>query len=193
MAISNVGINDFENAIIVIENIISQFSKSYVGYWLKGYIFHLQNNTKDVITNYNIALSYTPERSFERCLVLRSRSGFYLSEGNWNKVLSDAEDALECDAPDDFHNSIKINKSLALEKLGYKEEAKEIIEQILPDIYLDYYLAAAFAFLKNKEKMLEELKKAITRDSLVRLIAKVDSKFSGYRDDPDFKKIISEK
>ena len=139
--------------------------------------------------SYSEALKYTAERSKAQDRIFSNRSNAHLIAGNWKEALSDVEKALQIDPEDSV---AVLNKCIALKKLGREEEAKDIIQGILPEIEEDYYRACAFAVLGEKKKMLKELEVAIEEDSGKRVDAKFDPDFADYRDDPDFRKLVYE-
>jgi tetratricopeptide (TPR) repeat protein len=182
---------DFVKALRTSEDIIKQFPKSYVGYKLKGHVLgSFLMKPKKAIRLFNKAWRLSINNSVAQVDVLCSRSNNYLQLENWKKALSDAEKGLRINSGD---STLILNKALALEKLGRKDDVKKLIEKILPIIEADYERAIAYARLGDKTNMLKKLTKAINDFPANRVRAKFDPDFLDFRDDPEFKKIIEKK
>jgi len=177
----------FEDALKMSERMIKKDSDDFRGYMDKGRSFAYLNRMKDSIASYSEALKYITEESIEQVSVLISMSNIFLIAGNWKEALSDAEKALQI-MPEN-HAGL-INKCIALNKLGQEEEAKNILQDILPGLEDKYLRACAFAVLDDKEEMLKELEAAINEDDGNRVDAKFGSDFADYREDPDFRKLV---
>jgi len=181
---------DFEKTLAISEKIINKAPNNYLGYYLKGRCLSHLKRFKDAIAAFTEALKYTAENSEERYrYVITSRSNVFLLDGNWGDALSDAEKASQVNSKN--YSAIG-NKCIALKKLGRKEDAKKILQDILPEIKDRYMRACFFATLDDKQNMLKELTEAIKADSKWKVIAKIDPDFADYREESDFRKIVYE-
>lgn len=180
----------FKESIKLSNAIIKQFPNKYQGYFSKAHtLVYLKKYTR-AITFYNKALKHTSEGSTERVDVLRARTNIYLLSGKWKKALSDADKILEGKITDDA--SI-LNRTLALKKLGNREEAFKIFEDYLTFENYPYFRACAHAGLEDKENMLKELETAIEQKRNNRIDAMRDPEFMEYHEDTDFKKLVQKK
>ncbi len=181
----------FDKALKTSEQMIKQAPNDSLGYQLKGNVLAYLNKPKEAIAIYGEALLHVAEELNEQDDVLVGRSNTYLLAGSWEEALSDAEKSLKI-IPEGAAS--RINKSIALKRLGRAKEANQILQDFLsktdktePD---KYNRACAFAALGDKENMLKELKIAIKKDSAFRVDAKFDPDFADYRQDPDFQKLL---
>ncbi len=182
-------IEQYRKALEMSEQMINRAPDDFRGYWRKGYSLIYHNKLKDAIASYSEALKYTAEKSEARANVLTHRSNALLITGNWEEALSDAEKTLQINP--EIYVAV-INKCIALKKLRREEEAKKILQGILPKIEHKYPRAGVFAALGDKENMLKELKAAIKKDIRNRVDAKSAPDFLDYREDPDFRKLVYE-
>jgi len=187
----NLWTENFEKSLQISETIINRFPNSYLGYYRKGRVLTFLRRFKDAIEAFSQAYQYTAENSEERYFfVLTSRSNVYLLDGNWEAALSDAESASQADAQ---NASAVGNKCVALKKLGRKDEASQILHDVLPETTNTYMRACFLAILNEKQDMLRELATAIKEEGdRVVVNAKFDPDFADYREDPDFQKLVSE-
>lgn len=179
----------FEKALEMSQRMISQAPGEYLGYYWKGRSLSYlgRDRIKEAIVNLNEALKHAGKEATNRVTVLTSRSNTYLVANNWDKALSDAEEALQLDAEE---YAALLNKCIALKKLDNKKMAEKILKDNLPKIEDKYLRACAFSTLGNKVNMLKELKTAIKEDNKYRMFAKYDPDFEEYREDPDFRKYV---
>lgn len=187
IVLSYIWTEDFDKALEMSEKMITQAPDDFRGYWKKGHSLVCLNRLKDAIASYNEAVKYTTKNSKERAMILTGKSNVLLIDGNWGEALLNAERSLQINPK---NNATVINRCIALKKLDRKEEAKEIIQKLLPEVTYKYMRACAFAVLDDKENMLKELEAAIEEDSGNRVDAKFDPDFADYREDPDFRKLV---
>jgi len=184
---------EFEEALETSEKMINRAPSDFRGYRSKALCLVRLNRIKDSIASSSEALKYTAEKTKEQADLLAGRSNAFLIAGNWAKALSDAEKALQIE-PKNY--AALINKCIALKKLNKQEEAKEILQDALPEFehtyHHKYYRASAFAVLGDKENMLKELEAAIKEDIGNGEDAKFDPDFADYREDSDFRKLVYE-
>jgi tetratricopeptide (TPR) repeat protein len=187
MIISYWAIEEFGKALEMSERMIQSAPTDYRGYHRKGLSLVYLGKLKDAIACYDEALKYTAEESPEQKTTLVLRSHARLLTSDWEKALSDTENALTIEPES---SAATINKCIALKKLDRAGEANSIIRDILTKAEDKYYRACAFAVLGDKENMLKELAVAIEEDSRDRVNAKCDPDFADYREDPDFRKLV---
>ncbi|MGD8506892.1 MAG: SIR2 family protein, partial [Candidatus Bathyarchaeota archaeon] len=176
---------NFDKAIETSEKLIKMYPKEARGYHLKSVPLIYLNRVKDTIQVLNEAVKLA-DHHVEEANILISLSNAHLVSGNWQEALSATEKSLQKNV---FYGA-KINKSLALKKLGKEDEAFKIIQDTLPEILNKYGRACAYAVLGDKSKMLRELKAAISENLENRVSAKFDPDFADYREDPDFRKLV---
>ena len=117
----------------------------------------------------------------------------YYSLSEYNKAIEFFDKAIEIE-PD--HASAWYNKGVALSKLGrYDEELKAYDKaiEIKPDHASAcwYNKACAYSLKRDKENALKSLSKAIELNPEFKKMVKRDEDFKEFRDDEDFKKILS--
>jgi tetratricopeptide (TPR) repeat protein len=187
MIVSYLGIEKFDKALKMSERMIQSAPTDYRGYHRKGLSLVYLGKLKDAIACYDEALKYTAKKSPEQVIILVLRSNARLLTSDWEKALSDTENALTI-KPES--SAATVNKCIALKKLDRAGEANTIIQDSLTKTKDKYYRACAFAVLGDKENMLKELVVAIEEDSRNRVNAKCDPDFADYREDPDFRKLV---
>lgn len=186
MTLSYIWTEQFEKALEISEKLINSTPNNYEGYYLKGISLVYFNKIEDSIANFDLAIKFANKNS-EVLNVLRERSNSHLIDNNWGEALSDCEKALQISKKNPV---VVVNKCLALKKLNKEDDAKKILNDILPEIDYNYRRACAFALLNDKENMLRELETAIKEDVACKIDAKYDQEFAEYKNDPDFRKLI---
>lgn len=177
---------DFEKAAKVVEKLIKRYPTQAKFYRLKGHAL-VYSKPKRAITFYNKALKHVKSER-EQGLIYYFKSNSLLILGKWKEALSNAEKALKR-IP--LTNGCLINKGIALIKLGREIEGIELVKETLPNIVSEYLRACAFAVLGNKEMMMKSLIAAVKENAENRVSAKYDPDFADFREDPDFKKVVS--
>lgn len=176
----------FEEALQMSEEIVRQAPIDYLSYVLKGRTLVYLNRTKDAIKTYNKGLKFAREKN-HRALLFECMSDAHLIAGEWKEALSDAKKSLRIE----HRETTIINKSAALKKLNKEEEAKKILEDIMPRIEKAYDRAQAYAILGDKKNMLKELETAFSKNRGDVLDAKYYHQFFDiFRKDPDFLKLL---
>jgi len=180
-------LGDLEKAAETSERFVKQNPDNLYAHILKGHTLSYLD-PEGAIAAYGKALEHATTKT-ERGDVLVSRSNALLIAGKIEKALADAEEASQIDSKDYV---AAINMSIALKRMGRKEDAYRIVKETLPIIKdSPYNRACAYAVLEEKEKMLEELEAAIKSDKIYKVNAKYDPDFADFREDPDFCKLLS--
>jgi len=180
-------LGDLEKAAETSERSVKQNPDNLYAYILKGHALSYLD-PEGAIAAYGKALEHATTK-IERGSVLANRSNALLIAGKIEKALADAEEASQID-PKDYVAAI--NMSIALKRMGRKEDAYRIIKETLPIIEdSSYHRACAYAVLEEKERTLEELEAAIKSDKIYKVNAKYDPDFADFREDPDFCKLLS--
>jgi tetratricopeptide (TPR) repeat protein len=180
-------LGDREKAAETSQRFVEQNPDSFDAYVLKGNTL-IYLDPEGAIATYGKALEYSTTKT-DRGIVLGNRSNALLIVGKIDKALADAEEAIRINPKDSV---AAINMSIALKRMGRKEDADRIVKETLPIIEDNPYLrACAYAILGEKEKMLEELGAAIKRNKVDKINAKYDPDFADFREDPDFCKLLS--
>jgi tetratricopeptide (TPR) repeat protein len=181
-------LGDSEKVVATSERFVKQNPDRGDAYHLRG-IALSYIDPEGAIAAFGEALEYATTKIL-RAIVLASRSNALLIAGKIEEALVDAEEAARLDPKDSV---AAINMSIALKRMGRKEDADKILKERLPTIEDNPYLrACAYAVLGEKEKMLEELGAAIKRDKVNKVSAKYDPDFADFREDPDFCKLLSQ-
>ncbi len=179
----------YPDALNLCNNMIKVNPNFFLGYSLKSRILtYSGGSNKEILSTISKAIRITSARSVIRASALGIRANTYLIMGKWKEALSDSEKALEI-TPNDKVSIL--NKCLAMKNLDRGKEARTILKAHLPKIKDPYYRACSFATLGEKVNMLDELKKAIDENSIIRRQAQFDPDFIDFREDQDFKKLIS--
>jgi len=178
----------FNKAAKISEKMIEFAPDDWRGYFQKGVSLSYLSKIGNSMTSFDKALKYTTEDQRAKSKILTWRANILLIAGNWKQAFSDAEKASKI-MQNDYAALVKC---IILKKLGRDEEARKILQDILPKIGYRYGRAVAFAALGDKENMLFELKAAIKKNSGKRVDAKFDPAFVDYREDPDFRRLLYE-
>lgn len=186
--VSYVGTDNMEEALGIAERIIKVAPDDPSGYKNKGFVLAYSDRVKESLRALEEALKRTPKESTEdRASILVSMSGASLRAGLWKDALSLAERALILDPKS--VNAI-VNKCSALKKMGKEKQAIGILKKALPKAKTKNERAAISALLERKNA-LNELRKAIEEDSIVRMHAKRSFTWKEYQDNPDFQRLIA--
>lgn len=176
-----------EEALEKAKEIIKNYPEHYKGYLHVSISFRDLNKIDEAIENINKSLNYANNKS-EIHHTLLSKATTLLISGDYELALKNANDALNINPS--VYGALT-TKCEALKRLGSEEEAKNIINSALPEIHDSFTRACAFAIINDKKQMLIELKNSIEKYDLNRIFAKTLPEFMDYKDDPDFKKLIS--
>lgn len=177
---------EFKDALKTAEQIIASYPNDFLGYWCKGTSLVGLNKIKDGLTSFQEALTYTSDNKPNQATVLISLSNNYLLNSQWSEGLSAAEKAIKLST----EVAAVLNKCIALKNLGRYDEAREIINSLLPKIKSKYAKACAFALLGDKANMLTELEQAIKENPSKKVDARKDPDFADYWQDDDFNKLL---
>jgi len=184
---SYLSIEDFENAQIIIKEMMKNHPERSTAYQLQADLYDYTGHNDRALRSLQEALRYSRTKE-AKSGVLVSLSNTKLLMNDFDGALADAEESLNVSKRG--RSVADINCGIALKHLGRPDESKKILDNVL-ETEIDHYIrACAFATLGNKKKMLEELKLAIDEDSAYIIDAKTDPDFIDYRNDPEFKRIV---
>jgi tetratricopeptide (TPR) repeat protein len=120
-------------------------------------------------------------------LVCRNLFGVYGKLGNYPELIKYYKKAMKIE-PDSC--LIKSLFAISCIDAGKPEKAKRIINQLLKsdinDLWTIYNIACTFSRLKEKEKAIEYLQKAINKDPICIKDAVTDTDFDNIRNEPEF-------
>jgi tetratricopeptide (TPR) repeat protein len=177
----------FEKAAEIAEKMIKQNPDSYVWYETKGRAVAYYR-PDEAISCFDQALNHTQDPS-ARQTIFSNKSNAYLLAGKWEKAIAEADKALEIN-PHDY--VAKLNKSVALKRMGKKEESENLAKEALPEAEASkYHTAIAFGLLGDKKNMLNQLRAAIKQDKKYRVWARLDEDLADFREDIGFRRVVS--
>lgn len=162
-------------------------SNKYRGYLTAGVVLETLDLAKS--TFYLSEAARYATNSKERARALNSRANALLIYHKDKEALADTEEALKIELG---YSYAKLNKAIALKRLGKAAEANLLVTESIPEIEDTYTLACAYAILGNKVEMVANLEKAIKGDRQNTFSAMTDPDFEDFRKDPDFLKLLKQ-
>jgi tetratricopeptide (TPR) repeat protein len=182
-------LSKFDKSLAVAEDMIKIDPKYYKGYYRKYSALLSKNQLEEAEKAIKMALPLSLSSDENQLNVLISFSNLSIITKKWADAISFADAALKLkkdEAP------AILNKANALKNMGKIDDAKKLIDSILP-MLKPYEKACAFALLGDKDNMLIQLSVAIRDDQAYKVFAGRDPDFAQYQQDPEFKKIVLEK
>jgi tetratricopeptide (TPR) repeat protein/NAD-dependent SIR2 family protein deacetylase len=189
---AHIASNQCGKAIEVFKNMLAREQGGPIVYFYGGIALACAGSNEEAVRVLEDGLQRVPEGSAARASFHTTIGNCLLLLGKWNEALSEAEKSLKI-KPKGV--SATLVRCLAMKKLGRQEEASAIVERLVAkdkdiDAATAYELAAGYAFLGEKAKMLESLKLAIDEKAISRVFAMIDPDFADYRQEPDFRKLV---
>jgi tetratricopeptide (TPR) repeat protein len=170
---------------------------NFKDWYYKGIVAYGQKDFNKVIACMNDALSKDPARKN----VLVPDTYYYLGFSYYELGIHEkSKDFYELIINNYKHYpelaNVYFNLGLALIELKQYQKAIDVYDKALsiePNIEdAEYNKACLYAILQNKEKMLESLSKAIDEKPAHKREAREDEDFEAFRDDDDFKNLVSD-
>jgi tetratricopeptide (TPR) repeat protein/NAD-dependent SIR2 family protein deacetylase len=191
MVVCYLVLEDRQRALEIAEEMIRLEPNEHWGYVRKADVFEELGKLEDAISWLDQALEYAENDPEDQTSVLIHKTNILLMSEKWEEALAIAEGILNTENDETDVLITTINKCIALKALDRNEEADKILLELLPKTKKPYNRANIQALLGNKEKMLEELAVAIREDRWSKLSARIDPDFAGYREDPQFRKLVN--
>lgn len=127
----------------------------------------------------------------EKSYALTAKSNELLKLKRYAEGLSEEEESLRIGPKTP---AAIMNKAIALKKLGHIPESEALLKEALQMTKDSFHNACAYAGLNDKENMIASLKKSLTERYVDTILwARSDPDFEDYREDPEFKKILTMK
>ena len=176
----------FDDMLEFAEEFIEENPESYLGRWWMGRAYTFLGDFAAALHWFMEAMKRA-EDDFEESKISSSMANVYNIMKDWDQSLNYTDIALELN-PDNV--VAVIARSIALMAKGRKMEANQLLEKKFRLFKEEYQKACAAAVMKNKQKMLEHLAKAVKENPHNRVTVLYDPDFALYRRDPDFLAVL---
>ena len=176
----------FNDIVKKAEQLIDEYPDSYLGRWWIARAYTLMGDTESALHWFMEAMKKA-EDDYEESKISSSMANVYNIRKDWNQSLNYTEIALELN-PENVVGVIA--RSIALMATGNRKEAYKLLDKNTKLYKEDYQKACVAAVKKDKEKMLEYLKKAISENPHNKITVQYDPDFALYHRDPDFRALL---
>jgi len=178
---------DFNGMIEKAGSIIDDHPSSYLGRWWMARTLTFMGRTDEAL-NWLMEAMKRADSDEEESKISSSMANVYNVMKRWEDSLNYTSIALELN-PKNVVGVIA--RSIALSAMGKRNEASRLLDSN-QRLYVDNYQKACVAAVKrNKEKMLEHLRKAVEVNPQSKVTVQYDPDFAPYRGDPEFRGITS--
>ena len=172
----------FDDSLDRAEIIIEEYPESYLGRWWMARMYTLLGDNGAALHWFMEAMKKAEDEE-EESKISSSMANVYNIMKDWDQSLNYSDIALVLN-PDNVVAIIA--RSIALMARGKKAEASQLLEKNNKRFKEDYQKACVAAVLKDKNKMLEHLSRAVKENPHNRVTVLYDPDFVMYRKDPDF-------
>ena len=176
----------FNDIITRAEQVINEYPENYLGRWWKARAYTLMGDTAASLHWFMEAMKKA-EDDYEESKISSSMANVYNIRKDWDQSLNYSEIAFELN-PENVVGVIA--RSIALMATGKKKEAYKLLDKNTKLYKEDYQKACVAAVKKDKEKMLDYLKKVIPENPHTRVTVQYDPDFALYRRDPEFRALL---
>jgi len=184
--ICNICLEKFDDALNQVEKLRVLVPEKFDYIRYKTIILQLQSNLDGSEIFLRKTTIYEKLSTEEKISFHLTLANIFLKKCEFDEVLKQTENILMIDPRNDGG---KLLQCIALKRKN--KPVITILKNLIKKSMNHYFQACAYATLENKEKMLNELAKAIEGEYMYRVQAKIDSSFDPYQLDKDFIKLVT--
>lgn len=177
----------FNEMIEYAEKLVQENPDSYLGIWWKARALTFIGDTDGALRWFMESMKKA-ESDEEESKISSSMANVYNVRKQWEDALNYSAIALVLN-PKNVVGVIA--RSIALSATGKQNEANNLLDSNEKLYREDYQKACVAAVKRNKQKMLDYLRKTVEENPHSKVTVQYDPDFASYRGDPEFKKLTS--
>ena len=165
---------------------IKENPSDYEGYWWRGISLTLIGRYPEAIKVLHEALKHADSED-EESKIMSSLAKVFILQKKFEKARDYTLVSLELNPR---NNEAILMRSITYAATGRKNESQKLLEKNLSK-FDHYELAAAYALMKNKQQMLESLRKSFEEEPYRKTTVLYDPEFKHVLIDHDMKKLLN--
>jgi len=177
----------YEESKKVIDKLILSHPDYYRGYYYSHIFYKVKNDETKALEYIDTAIAKSKDNS-EKSILLHYKITTCQFFNKIDEAYNLLNDYIKTYSEDE---AAKVTKYSILSRKGDITQYMDEIKTYIQSIKGDYNKACIYAVIKNKEQVISFLEKCIMEDSRYKFTAKYDPDFYNYKDDSDFKKLIT--
>lgn len=178
---------DFNGILEKAGNILYEHPSSYLGRWWMARALTFMGRTDEALDWLMMAMRKA-DSDGEESRIASSMANVYNVRKQWEDSLNFSAIALELD-PGNVVGVIA--RCIALLSTGKRNEAVKLLDSNMRLFVDDYQRACVAAVKRDKNRMLEYLRKAVEVSPHSKVTVQYDPDFAPYRRDPEFREITA--
>ena len=182
-----IALRKFNEMIIYAEQLIQENPDSYLGEWWKARALTFKGDTDGALKWFMESMKKA-ESDEEESKISSSLANVYNTRKQWEDSLNFTAIALELN-PKNVVGVIA--RSIALSASGKRSESSKLLDSNQSLFKDDYQKACVAAVKRDKQRMLEHLRKTVEENPHSKITVQYDPDFANYRGDSEFKKLTA--
>jgi tetratricopeptide (TPR) repeat protein len=177
----------FNEMIGYAEEMIQENPGSYLGTWWKARALTFKGDSDGALLWFMESMKKA-ESDEEESKISSSMANVYNVRKQWEDSLNFTAIALELNPK----NVVAvISRSIALSSSGRRSESSKLLDSNQKLFKDNYQKACVSAVKRDKQRMLEHLRKTVEETPHCKVTVQYDPDFANYRGDPEFKKLTA--